>query len=108
MTTIDWQSEATWRAQLLLWGWGITADEPDPREALRNPASILEARAKWDPPFHTWDKKPDGERWHGNRRVPIPDWWALHYLPDDWRHLAMEAESVVEAAERIIGSDDGD
>jgi hypothetical protein len=90
-----------WRTQVLVWGWAILGSEA-PRPALRNPASILECRDRWEPPFHVWDRKPEGERWHGDRQVPIPDWWGLHYFSDEAIHQAFDEEHVVEQAEAIV------
>jgi hypothetical protein len=39
-----------------------------------------------------WDRKPDGERWIGNRQVPIPDWWGLAYIPSDIAYEIIAAE----------------
>lgn len=99
VTTTDLLTE--WRAHLHFWGWAICGREPT-RLVLRNPASILEARDQWEPGWHPWDRKPEGERWDGTERLPIPDWWAIRAWTPEQIQGALEAESVVRAAERIV------
>ena len=48
-----------WLGQMRFWGWAIVSTEPSPREALRNPATILESRDRFESGSHSWDRKPE-------------------------------------------------
>ena len=66
-----------WLFQHRVWGWSLIGNEPDPRDALRNPAFIAEGYERdgwWD---HDWtwlgfQKIDRGDGWQ-----KVPDWWAL-------------------------------
>lgn len=92
-------AENPWYLMMRVWGWGIT-DHPavDSWSALRNPAWITENRDQ-EPTFHCWDRKPQGLRFRGERQLPVPDWWALHYLPHSWMSAALKSEAIATSGE---------
>lgn len=68
--------------QLLMWGYSIEGD------VLEHDALLAEGQS-----YHRtrWDRTRMGLIGHmidrGNGFEPVPDWWALQYLPMEWREV---------------------
>jgi hypothetical protein len=57
---------------ILIWGYEVAGETIE-----------VSAMAIEHPQRLRWDKRKHelvGERWHGNERREIPEWWALPYL----------------------------
>lgn len=84
----------SWDVQLLVWGaywWGDAAEQD---------AMLCEAMNGHEPDIG-WDRTRSSldtcERFHGNLRLPTPDWWAFAHLPESWIEQAFDEE------DRLLG-----
>jgi hypothetical protein len=75
---------------LQVWGahWAGEASEQD---AMLAEDRLNSLRFAWD---RTRADLDTGQRWHGDRQVTIPDWWALTHLSTDEMERAFELEAV--------------
>jgi hypothetical protein len=86
--------------QLLIWGYAIEGDVTE------HDAMLAEEGGKYRTLWDRTRRQLDSARIdRGRGWEPVPDWWALNYLPMEWREQQHAAEEEKAAARCVTCND---